>query len=171
MSLRTGIIFAIGLLLSAVLLLSLEREAVFPVPQRTGSSLENIRMTHSEEGQKVWELEALRADLGQEMKEAILEEVTLRIEADQPVEVTGRKGYYRFDQGRMSITEGAVVRTTDWTLITEKLDWEGSDGRVTTDQEVTMEARSFTVRGTGMEVDTRKETARVSNVTCTFHSY
>lgn len=170
MSKRVGIIFALGLFFSALLVLSLEPRAKFPEPERTGSALEDVRVTHNEDGENRWDLVAVRADLGRDMKVAVLEDLELRIHMEKPIRVTGQKGVYRFDRGEMSITEDAVLQTEDWTLRTRKLDWDSADGRMVTDQPVTMEARSFRLEGRGFEADTRKETARVSDVRCTFYA-
>jgi len=171
MSTRVGIIFALVLFFSALLLLSLEKGATFPVPERKGSALENVRVTHTENGEKSWDLTAARADLGNKMTEAALEDLVLHLKMDNPLRVSGKKGLYRFGDGDMRITEGAVVETADWTLRTNTLHWDSVAGKIRTDEPVTMESSSFRLQGRGLEADTRKEIARVSDVRCTFYSF
>jgi len=170
MTSRIGIILAIAALLSGLLLFSTERDTGFPLPERVGSALEDVRVSHSEDGTERWELTAERADLGADMKEAVLEGVLLELDIDGTLRVSGKEGHYRFADGALSLRNQVVMETLGWRLETELLRWDSKRERLWSDEPVTMETPNMSVRAAGLEVQIHEEVARLSDVTCTFRS-
>jgi len=169
MSLKSGIIIAFGIfLLLHILLLRPDSQGI-PVPGRKGSSLESLRVVQQEHGELKWILEAGKAELSKDLDAADLESLTLKMMRPAGMTISGSGGRYDFRTENLEVSGDVVVSGTSWVLHTDSLLWDSGSDRLRSDDDVRIEAKTFALEGTGLEIDTKSQIARTRNVTCTFY--
>jgi len=124
------------------------------------AAIERFRIRETRKGERLWDVEADRAEVFEERGIAVLTRVV------HPVQIT-----IYWDKGQLvTFSEKAVVdlKTKDLQLIgrvrcessqgtrifSESLKWSAGNRRITTDAPVVIEKAGFQIRGKGMEADT-----------------
>jgi LPS export ABC transporter protein LptC len=131
------------------------------------TAIERIRMTETQRGKRLWEVEADRAKLYEDKGKAIL------IQVVDPVRIV----IYNGDETLTSFAEKVVVdlKTKDLELIgsvrsessqgtkmfTELVKWSAGKRQITTDAPVVIEKEGYQIRGKGMVADTSLERVTV----------
>jgi len=131
-----------------------------PSGSGAGAAIERFRIRETRNGERLWEVEADRAEVFEERGIAVLTRVV------HPVQIT----IYRGEERLVTFSEKAVVdlKTKDLQLIgrvrcessqgtrifSESLKWSAGNRRITTDAPVVIEKAGFQIRGKGMEADT-----------------
>jgi LPS export ABC transporter protein LptC len=124
------------------------------------AAIERFRITETRKGERLWDVEADRADVSEERGIAVLTRVV------HPVQIT----IYSSKEQLVTFAEKAVVdlktkslqltgrvrcESSEGTrLFSESLNWSAGTRKVTTDAPVVIEKAGFQVRGKGMEADT-----------------
>ncbi len=139
-------------------------------PLKSGSLLELFRIVQKEGDSSKWELLAKQADLGKNMKTAELESLRLNIYKPSGLIVSAKQGLYDFSTRNMEFLGDVAIKGKSWSLTTQKADWNDSDGFITSAEPISMEGKTFNLRGIGLHVDVKTQIARTSEVTCTFNS-
>lgn len=127
------------------------------------TAIERIRMTETQGGKRLWEVEADRAKLFEDKRKAILTQVV------DPVRIV----IYNGDETLTSFAQKVVVdlKTKDLELIgnvrsessqgtkifTELVTWSAGKRQITTDAPVVIEKEGYQIRGKGMVADTGLE--------------
>lgn len=135
--------------------------------EKPDTAIERIRMTETERGKRLWEVEADRAKLFEDKGKAIL------IQVVDPVRIV----IYNGDETLTSFAEKVVVdlKTKDLELIgnvrsessqgtkifTELVNWSAGKRQITTDAPVVIEKEGYQIRGKGMVADTGLERVTV----------
>ncbi|MBI5143095.1 MAG: LPS export ABC transporter periplasmic protein LptC [Nitrospirae bacterium] len=166
---RIGIGFALitALFLSFMLF---KRETAAPQSRwKAGSSLEDITIVQQDGNDAKWELRAGRADLGRGMNGADLENIRLEMRGAAPLSITSRAGRYDFAGRSMDFAGDVVIMGGGWSLSTERAGWDSLSGTITSEEPITMEGRTFSVKGSGLSVDVKTQRAKTSAVTCRFN--
>lgn len=125
-----------------------------------GAAIERFRIGETRKGERLWDVEADRAEISEERGIAVLTRVV------QPVQIVIHRGEERL----VIFAEKAVVdlKTKDIQLIghvrcessqgarlfSESLNWSAANRRITTDAPVLIEKAGLQIRGKGMEADT-----------------
>jgi LPS export ABC transporter protein LptC len=131
------------------------------------TAIERIRMTETQKGKRLWEVEADRAKIFEDKGKAIL------IQVVDPVRIV----IYNGDETLTSFAEKVVVdlKTKDLELIgnvrsessqgtkifTELVTWSAGKRQITTDAPVVIEKEGYQIRGKGMVADTGLERVTV----------
>jgi LPS export ABC transporter protein LptC len=124
------------------------------------AAIERFRITETRKGERLWDVEADRADVSEERGIAVLTRVV------HPVQIT----IYSSKEQLVTFAEKAVVdlktkslqltgrvrcESSEGTrLFSESLNWSAGTRKVTTDVPVVIEKAGFQIRGKGMEADT-----------------
>jgi LPS export ABC transporter protein LptC len=127
------------------------------------TAIERIRMTEMQEGRRLWEVEADKAELFEAKGEAVL------IQVVEPVRIV----IYNAQETLTSFAQKVIVdlRTKDLRLIgrvrsessqgtkifTERVDWSAGKRQISTDAPVVIEKEGYQIRGKGMVADTALE--------------
>lgn len=135
--------------------------------EKPDTAIERIRMTETEKGKRLWEVEADRAKLFDDEGKAIL------IQVVDPVRIV----IYNGDETLTSFAEKVIVdlKTKDLELIgnvraessqgtkifTELVTWSAGKRQITTDAPVVIEKEGYQIRGKGMVADTGLERVTV----------
>jgi len=125
-----------------------------------GAAIERFRIGETRKGERLWDVEADRAEISEERGIAVLTRVV------QPVQIVIHRGEERL----VIFAEKAVVdlKTKDIQLIgrvrcessqgarlfSESLNWSAANRRITTDAPVVIEKAGLQIQGKGMEADT-----------------
>ncbi len=125
-----------------------------------GAAIERFRIGETRKGERLWDVEADRAEISEEQGIAVLTRVV------QPVQIV----IYRGEERLVIFADKAVVdlKTKDIQLIgrvrcessqgarlfSESLNWSAEKRRITTDAPVVIEKAGLQIRGKGMEADT-----------------
>ena len=131
-----------------------------PSGSGAGAAIERFRIRETRKGERLWDVEADRAEVFEERGIAVLTRVV------HPVQIT----IYRGEERVICFADKAVVdlKTKDVQLIgrvrcessqgprilSESLKWSAGNRRITTDAPVVIEKAGFQIRGKGMEADT-----------------
>jgi len=124
------------------------------------AAVERFRIGETRKGERLWDVEADRAEISEERGIAVLTRVV------QPVQIV----IYRGEERLVIFAEKAVVdlKTKDIQLIgrvrcessqgarvfSESLNWSAGNRKITTDAPVVIERAGLQIRGKGMEADT-----------------
>ena len=124
------------------------------------AAIERFRIRETRKGERLWDVEADRAEVFEERGIAVLTRVV------HPVQIT----IYRGQERLVIFAEKAVVdlKTKDLQLIghvrcessqgarvfSESLNWSAGNRKITTDAPVVIERAGLQIRGKGMEADT-----------------
>jgi len=124
------------------------------------AAIERFRIRETRKGERLWDVEADRAEVFEERGIAVLTRVV------HPVQIT----IYRGEERLVIFAEKAVVdlKTKDLQLIghvrcessqgarvfSESLNWSAGNRKITTDAPVVIERAGLQIRGKGMEADT-----------------
>jgi len=124
------------------------------------AAIERFRIRETRKGERLWDVEADRAEVFEERGIAVLTRVV------HPVQIT-----IYWDKGQLvTFSEKAVVdlktknlqlsgrvrcESSEWTRIfSESLNWSAGNRKITTDAPVVIEKAGVQIRGKGMEADT-----------------
>lgn len=144
------------------------RPAVSPAsPQGPDTAIERIRMTETQKGKQVWEVEADRAEVFDDQGKAVLTQVA------DPVRIV----IYNAGETLTSFAGKVIVdlKTKDLELIgsvrsessqgtrmfTEFVSWSATKRQISTDAPVMIEKEGYQIRGKGMVADTVLEQVTV----------
>lgn len=144
------------------------RPAVSPAsPQGPDTAIERIRMTETQKGKQVWEVEADRAEVFDDQGKAVLTQVA------DPVRIV----IYNSGETLTSFAGKVIVdlKTKDLELIgsvrsessqgtrmfTEFVSWSAGKRQISTDAPVMIEKEGYQIRGKGMVADTVLEQVTV----------
>jgi LPS export ABC transporter protein LptC/lipopolysaccharide transport protein LptA len=132
-----------------------------PAQQLEGFNLSG----YSESGQKSWDIKGDKADI--QGNEVAVTNVNANSYGDQDLNLTARKGKIDKATGDVDLQEDVVITSDSGTTMkTDTLQWQRSKDLVQTDDKVSIEDGTMTVRGTGMEAHPSLKDAKLrSDVT------
>ncbi|MDH5173968.1 MAG: LPS export ABC transporter periplasmic protein LptC [Elusimicrobiota bacterium] len=124
-------------------------------------AIENFTLTHTNQGEKEWELEAERAEVYEKEGKTIVHKLKLKFYEQGKITsvLTGRRGEISSPSGDMEV-RGDVVVTSEkekMTLKTNSLKWDARRNRIVTDDFVRQEKGDTIVTGQGLESDPELE--------------
>lgn len=124
-------------------------------------AIENFTLTHTNQGEKEWELEADRAEIYKKEGKTIVQKLKIRFYDQGEITsiLTAREGELRSPSGDMEV-RGDVVVTSERegiTLKTESLKWDTQRKKIVTDDFVRQEKGDTIITGQGLESDPELE--------------
>lgn len=124
-------------------------------------AIENFTLTHTNQGEKEWELAAERAEVYEKEGKTIVRKLKLKFYEQGKVAsvLTARQGEISSPSGDMEV-RGDVVVTSEkeaMTLKTNSLKWDARRNRIVTDDFVRQEKGDTIVTGQGLESDPELE--------------
>ncbi len=131
--------------------------------EKPDTAAERVRMTETQEGRRLWEVEADRAELFEEKGKAILIQVvdpvriviyngeeTLTSFAQKVIVDLGTKDLQLIGRVRSESSQGTKI-------FTERVNWSAGKRQISTDAPVVIEKEGYQIRGKGMVADTALE--------------
>lgn len=124
-------------------------------------AIENFTLTHTNQGEKEWELEADRAEIYKREGRTIVQKLKIKFYDQGKITsiLTAREGELRSPSGDMEV-RGDVVVTSEKegiTLKTESLKWDTQRKKIVTDDFVRQEKGDTIITGQGLESDPELE--------------
>lgn len=132
------------------------------------SFLEDIRITHKENGVTLWNLTANKAEFIEGEDKAELKNISMAIQKNDVIIVADR-GIYNFSE--QSFTTDGVVKaeSKDYKITADSIDYEISSGRIKTNGRIILKTRGFNVQGVGMRTDTGEKVSILKDVKAIFN--
>ena len=124
-------------------------------------AIENFTLTHTNQGEKEWELEADRAEIYEKERKTIVHGLKLKFYDQGKITsiLTANRGEISSPSGDMEV-KGDVVVTSERegiTLNTESLKWDARRRKIFTDDFVRQEKAETIITGQGLESDAELE--------------
>ncbi|MFB0528185.1 MAG: LPS export ABC transporter periplasmic protein LptC [bacterium] len=120
-------------------------------------AIENFTLTHTNQGEKEWELEADRAEIYKTKGKTIVQKLKIKFYDQGKVTaiLTAREGELRSPSGDMEVRGDVVVTSEEEgiTLRTESLKWDTQRKKIVTDDFVRQEKGDTIITGQGLESD------------------
>ncbi|MBI5892929.1 MAG: LPS export ABC transporter periplasmic protein LptC [Deltaproteobacteria bacterium] len=165
MSLLVSFIFAIGI--SIFINYQIQKSAK-NISQKTSSNADvvvnNVHYTEDKDGNKQWELEALKAQYFKEGDVTIFENVNLTLYAKngKVYVIKGKNGKLMNETKDVEVNGNVTVTSEDgYKLNTESLKYAASGKQITTNDKVSLTGPRMDVDGIGLLIDMNKETVSV----------
>ncbi len=138
---------------------------------RKGESyIEGLRLVHRLNGTKDWTLTARRADISDKGDKAYLSGIEMDIES-KGIRLYADKGLYDMTTRDLSVDGRVIARGDSYSITSEGARFDSSSGKLKADGGVRIDARRFSVQGTGMEADNNSQTVRIlKDVKAVFHN-
>jgi LPS export ABC transporter protein LptC len=127
-------------------------------------SLEGIRHTFVENGEKKWSLKADSARLSRSSRQTQVTDIDLTFFAagGKSFRVTADNGLLSLDSSDAEITGNVVVHIPDGKIYTQSLRYQAQDHIITTDKQVKVEGDSLHLTGDRLRYDLRSMTAELA---------
>lgn len=127
-------------------------------------SLEGIRHTFIENGQKKWSLKAASARLSRSNRQTQVNDIDLTFftAGDKTFRVTADKGLLSLDTSDAEILGNVVIHIPDGKIYTQSLRYQADDHIITTDEQVRVEGDTIHLTGNRLRYDFRSMTAELA---------
>ena len=120
-------------------------------------AIENFILTHTNQGEKEWELEADRAEIYKREGKTIVQKLKIKFYDQGKITsiLTARRGELHSLSGDMEVRGDVVVTSEEEgiTLKTESLKWDAQRKKIVTDDFVRQEKGDTIITGQGLEAD------------------
>jgi len=120
-------------------------------------AIENFTLTHTNEGEKEWELEADRAEIYKREGKTIVQKLKVKFYDQGKITsiLTAREGELLSQSGNMEVRGNVVITSHEegTTLETESLKWDAKREKIVTDDWVRQTRNDTIITGQGLESD------------------
>jgi LPS export ABC transporter protein LptC len=137
-----------------------ERGNKTDVLQKGESYIEGLQLVHRQNGNRDWTLTARRADITDKGDKAYLSGIEMKIE-NKGITVYAENGLYDMTGRDLTVDGTVVARGNSYSIISEHVKFDVASGMLKADGGVKIEAKKFTVQGTGMDADNTGQTVRI----------
>lgn len=122
-------------------------------------AIENFTLTHTNQGEKEWELEADRAEIYKREGRTIVRKLKIKFYDQGKITsiLTAREGELHSQTEDMEVRGDVVVTSEEGTLKTESLKWDARRKKIVTDDWVRQEKDDTIITGQGLESDPELE--------------
>ncbi len=124
------------------------------------SYIEGLRLVHRQNGKEDWTLTALKADISDKGDKAYLSGIEMNIE-NKGITVYADKGLYDMTARDLSVDGKVMAKGNSYSITSEGARFDSESGMLKADGWVKIEAKRFSVQGTGMEADNTAQTVRI----------
>lgn len=142
-------------------------EPALPGVAAEGVKLENMHFTHESTGEGVrWTLDAQEVKISEDRHQISFTNFLLKLEPQnrQVVHLEGKTGHYDKTAGRLLLRGDLRGRTEDgYTLATESAVYNQNEGRLTSDEQVSITGPFFSVEGRGLAYDVGAEVLEIKS--------
>lgn len=164
------LVLSIALLSLLFFMIKGERGTKTDVIRKGESFIEGLRLVHRQNGNTDWTLTANRADIIDKGDKAYLSGIEMDI-ASKGIKVYADKGLYDMNARDLSIDGRVIAKGDSYSITSDGARFDSASGILKADGGVRIEARRFSVQGTGMEADNTAQTVRIlKNVKAVFHN-
>lgn len=132
------------------------------------SFFEGLKILYKKDAHIVWTLLAKKADFTEGEKLVKLSGITLTIPKNGIV-FQADTGIYNLSNRNFTVEGPVKAKTTDYTIITDSIDYEASSGDIKTNGWIEVEGKKFKLDGRGMEVDSEQKVRILKDVKATFY--
>ena len=134
------------------------------------SFFEGLRIIQKKDGVPIWILTAKRANLSKDGNVADLTGVEMEVK-DKGTTIQAEKGLYNMLTKKISVEGTITAKNSNYSLTTRQVEIDSAGGLLTTDKDVHIEGKKFTLDGKGMEVRNNEQKVRIlKNVKATFNN-
>ena len=137
-----------------------ERGTKTDVLMKGESYIEGLRLVHRQNGSKDWTLTARRADFTDKGDKAYLSGIEMDIES-KGIKVYADKGLYDMNARDLSVDGKVIAKGDSYSITSDGARFDSASGMLKADGGVRIEAKRFSVQGTGMEADNTAQTVRI----------
>jgi LPS export ABC transporter protein LptC len=137
-----------------------ERGTKTDVLKKGESYIEGLRLVHRQNGNRDWTLTARRADISDKGDKAYLSGIEMNIE-NKGITVYADKGLYDMNARDLSVDGKVIAKGDSYSITSEGARFDGASGMLKADGGVKIEAKRFSIQGTGMEADNTAQTVRI----------
>jgi LPS export ABC transporter protein LptC len=169
---KKSLLFVLSMALLSLLFFMIkgERGTKGDVLRKGESYIEGLRLVHRQNGNTDWTLTARRADLSDKGDKAYLSGIEMDIESKR-IKVYADKGLYDMNARDISIDGRVIAKGDSYSITSEGARFDSASGLLKADGGVKIEAKRFSVQGTGMEADNTAQTVRIlRNVKAIFYN-
>ncbi len=153
------IILALGI----TIILSYKEQGVNMQTLYRTSSMQGVHLTHKDGDKIKWELTAESATFPEGKKEILLYDLTMKIHHNPNIIITGGKGNYNIEGRSLIVSKPVETTIKDSRLTTDSLTWHGEEEVVTSEDNVRLTGKKFSIEGKGLTVMLRDQTVRISS--------
>ena len=154
------LVLSVALFSMLFLMIKGERVSKTDILQKGESFIEGLRLVHRQNGNIDWTLTARRADITDKGDKALLSGVEMHIE-NKDITVSADQGMYDMTAKDLTVDGKVVARGGSYSIISERVKFDGASGRLKADGGVKIEARKFTVEGVGMDADSAGQKVKI----------
>jgi len=162
-----------------LVVLSYKENGMKTYPSYKTSSMSGFRMTHKEEGKIRWELISEKATFPEGNKEVILKDLLMRIYQDTDytsgryeIALRGGSGIYKIEENDLTISKPVEIDIEEAKLTTDSITWNGKEGLITTQNNITFAGKNFLIEGRGLTAKIKDQQIRIlKDVKGTFYTY
>jgi lipopolysaccharide export system protein LptC len=131
------------------------------LPQGANIVLGAVQHTAVRDGRKEWILEASSAQYAKKTRKAVFSDVnvTFFMDTGEEVGLEGQEGSIDTASNDMRVTGNVRVKKGDYTLLTERIDYDHLTRQIASQAPVRILGPGFELQAQAMQVDLTKETA------------
>jgi len=161
-----------ALSIGTLVVLSYKENGVKTYPSYKTSSMRGFRLTHKEGDKIRWELISEKATFPEGNKEVILKDLIMRIYQEYEIALRGGSGVYDIQENNLTIHKPVEIDIEEAKLTTDSLTWDGKEGLITTQNNITFAGKNFLIEGTGLTAKIKDQQIRIlKDVKGTFYTY
>ncbi len=154
------VVFSVALFSLFFFIIKGERGTKTDFIKKGESFIEGLRLVHRQNGTRDWTLTAQRADIDDKGDKAYLSGIEMNIE-NKGITVYAEKGQYDMSARDLSVEGKVIAKGNSYSITSDAARYSSSSGILKTDGPVKIEAKKFSVEGTGMEADNTAQTVRI----------
>ena len=155
--------------LTFLVLLRSEKGGKLDVQVKGDSFFEGLKIVNKKNGVTDWVLQAKRADMTRDGKQALLSGVEIKLEK-QGMTVSADRGLYDMETRQISVEGVLHASNSNYMLTTSQALIDGNKGNFDTAGDVTIKGKKFELEGKGMQADNNQHKVRIlKDVKATFN--
>jgi LPS export ABC transporter protein LptC len=160
---RLPLILSVVLVIGTLVVLNFDGNKVKINPSYKTSSMNDLFLTHKDNGVIKWELSADKALMPVGKKEIYLNDLKLKINRKTNIFLTSGSGLYEVEEENITLHKPVELKMKDMIFKTTTIKWNSADEFITTDDAVQFIGNKFRIAGKGLTAQLGKEQVRIMN--------
>lgn len=156
------LVFSVALVIVVLIILKYGENKVKIRPAYQASSMQDLHLSHKEDGKIKWELSAKEALFPVERKEVLLQQLGLTVNRSPRLILTSGSGIYEIEKGDVTLNDPVELKIKDSKFTTNMLKWINADELITTDSPVRFTGSNFLIEGIGLIAHTKQQKVRIT---------
>jgi len=131
------------------------------------SYMENVTIIHKKENQMQWTGNIKRVLFSGSEKSAKLDGIVLHF-PEKNISLRAKSGIYGLEKNMISLEEEVIASNQDYEIKSENLKWDVGEEKMTSESEVIIKARNFTIKADSMNASREGKVSLSGNVKAFF---